>query len=42
LSERVYTALCEEFLLTKHRQISLVKQQLDPAHKELKEQGKRI
>ena len=37
--KKSYTALCEEFLLTKHRQISLVKQQLDPAHKELKEEG---
>jgi hypothetical protein len=34
-----YTALCEEFLLTRHRQLSLVKQQIDPAHKELKEEG---
>lgn len=37
--QKSYSALCEEFLLTKHRQISLVKQQLDPAHKELKAEG---
>jgi hypothetical protein len=34
-----YRALCEEFLLTRHRELSLVKQQLDPAHKELKDGG---
>jgi hypothetical protein len=32
-----YRALCEEFLLTRHRELSLIKRQLDPAHKELKE-----
>ena len=34
-----YNALCEEFLLTKHREPYYVKQQLDPAHKELKAAG---
>jgi hypothetical protein len=34
-----YKALCEEFLLSKHRELSLIKQQLDPAHKELKNGG---
>ena len=34
-----YSALSEEFLLTKHRELSLIKRQLDPAHKELKEGG---
>jgi hypothetical protein len=33
--EKRYTALCMEFLLTPHRVLSLVKQQLDPAHQEL-------
>jgi hypothetical protein len=33
--EKRYTALCTEFLLTPHRVLSLVKQQLDPAHQEL-------
>ena len=33
--EKRYTALCAEFLLTPHRVLSLVKQQLDPAHQEL-------
>jgi hypothetical protein len=31
--------LCEEFLLSRHRELSLIKQQLDPAHKELKNGG---
>ena len=30
-----YAALCDEFLLTNHRHFSLIKQQLDPSHKEL-------
>jgi hypothetical protein len=30
-----YRDLCGEFLLTEHRSLSLVKQQLDPAHQEL-------
>jgi hypothetical protein len=34
-----YRALCEEFLLTHHRHISYVKQQLDPSHKELQNLG---
>jgi hypothetical protein len=34
-----YKALCEEFLLSRHRELSLIKQQLDPAHKELKNGG---
>jgi hypothetical protein len=34
-----YSALSEEFLLTKHRELSLIQRQLDPAHKELKEGG---
>jgi hypothetical protein len=34
-----YKALCEEFLLSRHRELSLIKQQLDPAHKELKDGG---
>jgi hypothetical protein len=33
--EKRYTALCTDFLLTPHRVLSLVKQQLDPAHQEL-------
>lgn len=33
--EKRYTALCTDFLLTSHRVLSLVKQQLDPAHQEL-------
>jgi hypothetical protein len=33
--EKRYTALCAEFLLTPHRALSLIKQQLDPAHQEL-------
>jgi len=31
-----YNALCREFLLTPHHQLSLIKQQLDPPHEELK------
>ena len=34
-----YRALCEEFLLTHHRHISYIKQQLDPSHKELQNLG---
>jgi hypothetical protein len=34
-----YNTLCEEFLLSRHRELSLIKQQLDPAHKELKNGG---
>ena len=30
-----YAALCDEFLLTHHHHFSLIKQQLDPSHKEL-------
>jgi hypothetical protein len=30
-----YRALCEEFLLTNHPHVSLIKQQLDPSHREL-------
>jgi len=30
-----YRALCDEFLLTPHLQLSLIKQQLDPSHREL-------
>jgi hypothetical protein len=30
-----YRALCEEFLLTHHRYLSDIKQQLDPSHREL-------
>jgi hypothetical protein len=36
--EKRYSALCAEFLLATHQALSLVKQQLDPAHKELQEQ----
>jgi hypothetical protein len=39
--EKRYTALCAEFLLTRHRALSLVKQQFDPAHKELQAQQRR-
>jgi hypothetical protein len=35
LHEKRYAALCAEFLLATHRALSLVKQQLDPAHQEL-------
>jgi hypothetical protein len=34
-----YKTLCEEFLLSRHRELSLIKQQLDPALKELKNGG---
>ncbi len=34
-----YRALCDEFLLSKHGHLSLIKQQLDPSHKELQKQG---
>ncbi len=34
-----YHALCQEFLLTQYEDLSRIKQQLDPAHKELKEAG---
>jgi hypothetical protein len=34
-----YGALCDEFLLTTHRYLSQVKQQLDPAHAELQAAG---
>ena len=30
-----YRDLCQEFLLTEHRALSLIKQQFDPAHREL-------
>jgi len=33
-----YRDLCQEFLLTEHRALSLIKQQLDPAHQELKKE----
>ncbi len=33
-----YRALCDEFLLKRHSAISLVRQQLDPSHKELQRQ----
>jgi hypothetical protein len=36
--EKRYDALCMEFLLAPHQALSLVKQQLDPAHKELQAQ----
>jgi hypothetical protein len=36
--EKRYGALCAEFLLIMHQALSLVKQQLDPAHKELQAQ----
>ena len=36
--EKRYGALCAEFLLTTHQALSLVKQQFDPAHKELQDQ----
>lgn len=34
-----YNALCEEFLLSHHRELSRIKEQLDPAHTELKRGG---
>lgn len=34
-----YHDLCEEFLLTENRQVSTIKRQLDPAHKELHREG---
>ena len=34
-----YHALCEEFLLTHHRYLSDIKQQLDPSHRELEREG---
>jgi hypothetical protein len=34
--QKSYRALCDEFLLTCHPHLSLIKQQLDPSHKELK------
>jgi hypothetical protein len=34
-----YRALCEEFLLTHHRYLSDIKQQLDPSHRELEREG---
>jgi hypothetical protein len=37
--KKSYRALCAEFLLTRHQPISLVKQQLDPAHQELQAEG---
>jgi hypothetical protein len=36
--EKRYAALCAEFLLTQHQALSLIKQQFDPAHKELQAQ----
>ena len=33
-----YSDLCDEFVLTKHTQMSLIRQQLDPPHEELREQ----
>lgn len=33
-----YRDLCQEFLLTEHRALSLIKQQLDPAHQELEKE----
>lgn len=34
-----YSDLCTEFLLSPFKQLSRIKQQLDPAHRELQEQG---
>jgi len=33
--KRRYSALCDEFLITRNASISLIKRQLDPSHKEL-------
>jgi hypothetical protein len=33
--EKSYRALCQKFLLKEQRQLSLIKQQLDPSHREL-------
>jgi hypothetical protein len=37
--QKSYNALCEEFLLSRHRELSRIKEQLDPAHTELKGGG---
>ena len=34
-----YLALCEEFLLKRHAHLSRIKQQLDPSHSELAQEG---
>lgn len=37
--KKSYSDLCSEFLITKFNQLSRIKQQLDPAHRELQREG---